>query len=142
MKFIADDGTIFNTIEECEDYEAKISAIPLALYWHSYITMLNEDGEIVEPDADPTQPDYLKHLANLLDDDEVWYLIIPKKCDNDVQWKKLCDFIDDEYSVNIATSSGVWHWNGRQWCNFEDEYKKFINQWKPIKGFLPSMDAR
>lgn len=142
MKFIADDGKIFDTMEECEEYETKTGAISLAHYWHDNITMLNEAGRIVEPNIDPTHdPDYLKHLASFLERDEVCYLIIPKQCDNDVQWEKLCDFIDNEYSVNITISSGIWHWEEYEWRNFENDYRDFMNKWKPIERYLPNMNA-
>lgn len=138
MKFIADDGKIFDTMEECEDYETKNSTISLALYWNDNITMLNKNGEVVEPKVMPMEHNYLNHLASFLDSDTVWYLIIPEKCDNDVQWKKFCDFIDNEYSINIPISSGIWRWDEDtyEWHNFVNEYKKFTDQWTPIGRYL------
>lgn len=141
MKFMANDGKIFDTMEECKEYETKIGAIPLAYYWYNNITMLDKTGRPLRLNIDPTHPDYLKRLVSFLDSDEIYYLIIPKKCDNDVQWEKLCDFINNEYSINIAISSGVWRWNEYEWCNFENEYKEFMNLWKPIERYLLNMDA-
>lgn len=140
MKFIADDGKIFDTMEECEEYETKISAIPLAYYWYNNITMVDKTGRPLRLNIDPTHPDYIKRLVSFLERDEIYYLIIPKKCDNDVQWKKLCVFFEDECVV-VPTSSGIWYWSNDEWHNFTDDYKDFMYKWKPIERYLPNMDV-
>ena len=47
MKFVADDGTIFDTIEECENYERKINKLPFGRYWYENILMFDDNGTLV-----------------------------------------------------------------------------------------------
>ena len=141
MKFVADDGTIFDTIEECENYERKINKLPFGRYWYENILMFDDNGTLVELDGDPNEANYLDRLSDFLAHDNVWYIIIPKECDNDIEWENICNFFEEEYSVVIPSSSGVWRWDEYEWYNFENEYKKFMNLWKPVEQYLPNMDA-
>lgn len=142
MKFVANDGKIFDTMEECQKYESKnVTKMDLASYWYNNITMLDDEGKIIEPDEDSNNYYYLDHLSNFLSTDNVWFIIVPERCDHDAEWEEICNLFEEEYCVAIPTSSGIWHWYDDEWHTFEDDYKELMRQWKPIKQYLPNLNA-
>lgn len=67
MKFIADDGKIFDTIAECEEYEhMENEGKKIAELWQKYITTYNKNGGVTESTwaIDKTPPYSLKKLLN------------------------------------------------------------------------------
>ena len=138
MKFIADDGKIFDTMAECEEYEhMENEGKKIAELWQKYITTYNKNGGVTEStyaiDKDPSL--CLEETSELLFTDEVSYIRID--CSDDYDWNTICEFFRDEYGTILPKKKGFWRydWEWGEWVNFEEEYKKFKNNWAPMGIF-------
>ena len=139
MKFVADDGKIFDNYDECKDYERTHSKIiEYANLFHDGITMYDEDGNIFQPSADILNTEeYWNELIENLDDSNVSYFDI--ELDND-DCKEIADFIYEEYGIPIPSSRGLWRydWSIDEWVTFSTELKNFLNVWRKGK-LLPNL---
>lgn len=138
MKFIADDGTIFNTIEECEEYEhMENEGKKIAELWQKYVIIYNKNGEVTKTVNTIKEGIslFLEEISELLFTDESSYIKIT--CDN-YNWNIICKFFRDEYGTILPKTSGIWRydWEWGQWKSFEEEYKDLKNKWAPVGIFF------
>ena len=138
MKFIADDGKIFNTMEECEEYEHIANeGKKIAKLWQKYVTTYNKNGEVTKAvhTIDEDVSLFLEETSELLYTDESSYIKI--NCDN-YDWNIICKFFHDEYGTNLPKESGLWRydWEWGEWVTFEKEYKNLRDKWAPVGIFF------
>lgn len=133
MKFVADDGKIFDTMEECEKYEATNSLYnEVASIFYDEIIMYDHIGKQIEPEQELTASTtraYLNEIHKILNS-ECYYIIIP----NYVDWPQIQEFLHHEYGINMPPTAGEWHWdssNGR-WESYEDMREYFNEVWSTI----------
>ena len=133
MKFVADDGKIFDTMEECEKYEENSGLCwEITRIFYDEITMYNHIGKQIEPQEEPTittAHDYLDKVEKLLNC-ECFYLIIPHYID----WPQIQAFLHNEYGINLPPTSGEWHWDdcGGRWESYEEMCDYFNDVWGSI----------
>lgn len=138
MKFIADDGKIFDTMEECEEYEHMANeGKKIAELWQKYIITYNKNGEVTKAvhTIDEDVSLFLEETSELLYTDESSYIKI--NCDN-YNWNIICKFFHDEYGTILPKTNGIWRydWEWGQWKSFEEEYKDIKNKWAPVGIFF------
>lgn len=138
MKFIADDGKIFDTMEKCEEYEKMGNeGKKIAELWQKYVTTYNKHGEETESVclADEDISLFLEETSELLDTDESSYIKID--CDDDCDWDTICKFFHKEYGTILPKKKGFWRYDYEwgKWVNFEEEYKNFKDKWAPMGIF-------
>lgn len=135
MKFVADDGKVFDTMEECEKYEANNSLYnEVASIFYNEIIMYDHIGQQIEPQQELTSSnvkDYLNELQTILNF-ECYYLIIP----NYIDWPQIKDFLHNEYDINLPPTAGEWHWDdcgsNSHWESYEDMRDYFNDVWGTI----------
>ena len=135
MKFIADDGKIFDTMEECEEYERVNSkGREIATLWKKYVTTYNKHGEVTESiyTLDNDVSLYLVETSEILNTDEASYIHI--ECNSDYNWEDVRNYFWTEYGVILPKGKGLWRydWDNRTWKNFNEEYAIFKNTWEPM----------
>lgn len=138
MKFIADDGQIFDTMEECEEYEHMANeGKKIAELWQKYVTTYNKNGEVTEStyDIDKNISSFLEETSELLYTDESSFIRIDDSDDYD--WNTICKFFRDEYGTILPNKKGLWRydWEWGEWVTFEEEYRNFKNKWAPMGIF-------
>lgn len=133
MKFIADDGKIFDTMEECEEYEKiQSEGKEIAALWYGFITMYDEDGDVIK-----SQFSWDKEIKDYLDDtaakivDESWFIKI--ECD-DCSWDKIYHYFINECGVYLPKDRGIWRYDNMmdEWVEFNKDYEEFKKKWTPV----------
>lgn len=133
MKFVADDGKIFDTMEECEKYEADIGLYgEVARIFYDEIIMYDHIGQHIEPQQELTSSNvkaYLDETETLLNN-RCYYLIIP----NYIDWPQIKDFLHNEYGIHLPPTAGEWHWDSSssRWESYEDMRDYFNDVWGTI----------
>lgn len=128
MKFVADDGMIFYTLEECQEYEKNSTSSYVKELIQKYITIYNSFGrELTVIDM----PTYLNDFN---------YTFIHDAC-----YVKISNLIDDEYSVvrdyfeatygtDFPCYPGIWRYDdsANEWRRLSDEIDEFMYHWKNL----------
>lgn len=139
MKFVADDGKIFDTMEECEEYE-QIHSVgkEIAQLWYNNITTYDNEGRVTEPDTDVNDTsNYLKEVYDIMSD---CYksTFIQIGCSHS-EWMKIRKYFEEEYGINLPIEylpieCGTWRYDNDnyEWINFEKELKTFKENWAPL----------
>lgn len=130
MKFIADDGKIFDTMEECEEYEKiQSEGKEIAMLWHNFITIYDEYGEVMESqfDWEEETTNYLCDTANICCDDTIFIKIDCPEYD----WEKIKDYFVNEYGTYLPDyAKDIFRYNENdEWVNFRKEYETFKKKW-------------
>lgn len=138
MKFIADDGKIFDTMDECEEHEKMGNeGKRIAELWQKYVTTYNKNGNAIESSysIDKETSLFLEETSELLYTEDSSYIRI--NCDN-YNWNIICKFFHDEYGTILPKKNGTWRydWDWGEWVSFEEEYKDLKNKWAPIGIFF------
>lgn len=128
MKFVADDGKIFEDYDECKEYEKEQKNSYIVEDWHNYVLMFDDEGTPISINADVNEiADYLDEIAQHIVND-AYYLIINEKCN----WKPISKYLYEEYGLALPENTGTYRWNGDIWTSFDEEVKKLNNRWKPL----------
>lgn len=135
MKFVADDGRIFNNYEACKDYERTHGKIyKYAHIFYDSITLYDKNGNISEPSIDIIDTEnYWNELMKLLETDHASYINICEDVSEE-EWDEISNFIDEEYRTSVPTNIGIWRydWNDEEWVKFSDDIKNFCAKWNKI----------
>ena len=139
MKFVVDDGRVFNNYEDCAEYERTHGKIiKYANLFYDGITLYDEDGNISQPKTDISNTEtYWEEIIDILDDAKASYFNI--KIENN-EWQEITDFIYEEYGIPLPPSRGLWRydWSMDKWVDFSTDMKNFLNMWS--KGrMLPTL---
>lgn len=134
MKFIADDGKIFDTMEECEEHE-KMCGIgkEIAQLWYNNVITYSDGGRQTEPDSEVNDTyNYLKEVYDIMSDcDESAFIDIHYSYN---EWMKIREYFDEEYGIDIPAENGLWRYDNDnyEWVNFKEELKTFKEKWAPL----------
>lgn len=130
MKFVADDGKVFDTMEECEKYEANNGQYgEIARIFYDEIIMYDKQGLQIEPQNEPTTSlEYLSEIEDILGTD-CYYIIIP----NYINWSEIRTFLHQEYGlVDLPPTTGEWHWNDSK--SYWESYKEMCDHFNDVWG--------
>lgn len=144
MKFVAEDGKVFDTMEECEEYEKKSGISEMAAILDKYVVMVNFLGKIVKPEIDYKE-DCEKFLAEFEQimlstmSNGAKYVIIYRS--NDGSEKKIINalgWLSDYAGIYIPGKPGVWRWNEEEeeWVDYGTDYLNFRRTWEKVESYL------
>jgi hypothetical protein len=135
MKFIADDGKIFDTMDECEEYE-KMSSVgkEIAQLWNKYITMYDIEGTVKIPRANWTDTtEFFHEVTELIMENynTCAFIDISSACKG---WLEICNFLYDEYGLILPDDVGLWRYDieNEEWVSLKEEIKRFEENWAPF----------
>ena len=136
MRFIADDGKIFNTIDECEEYEkVQNQGKEIAIVLNNYVTIYDEHGQELTPTTnwEDNISDYLDIIAKFITYESYFIKI---DTDNDV-WEKVYNYFYNEYGVYLPHFCGLWRYSldDHEWIEFKKDYDNFKKMWAPMGIF-------
>jgi len=131
MKFIANDGTIFDNQKECEMYENHNMAI------HDIVNVLRTSVRLYDREQKVIN---LKKLTTA--SDRNWFLIFIDCVERDdccyfridcdeATWKPIYDILEEEGRTEIPKHPGLYWWDD-EWISYEDDKRNFDNRWKGI----------
>lgn len=134
MKFIADDGMIFNTMEECEEYEkVQSKGKEVAMLWHGFITMYNVDGEVVKSkfNWDKQTKDYLENTSEIICD-EAWFIKIDCSASD---WEKITNYFRNEFGTYLPHyEKDIFRYTlTEEWISFHEDYAAFKEKWDGVR---------
>lgn len=126
ITYTADDGSVFDSEDECKAYEEE--QIRPAFVILELMAFYDEEGQRL-PKAydDPTQQlefcyqeGYFVTVARDLTEDEVRY-------------------IDHEIGINLPTTKGTFRWDepNERWLSYVDEWEQFLRRWAPLGTIIP-----
>ena len=128
MKFVADDGTIFDTMEKCQEYERDSNTNYVKELIQKYITIYDSFGRELTVTDTPTylndfnytflhDTSYVK-INNLIDDE---YSIVR-------------DYFEEEYGTDFPCYTGTWLYDDseNEWRRLSDEIDEFMYHWKNL----------
>lgn len=134
MKFIADDGKIFDTMEECEEYEKMNNCgKEIAQLWYNYITTYDETGHMIESSYDFKKDikSYLDDTEAIVADDTIFLSIDCTKC----EWEKIKKYFNEEYGLVLPSyARGLFRYDYEveKWISFNNDYEEFKKKWSPM----------
>ena len=134
MKFIADDGKIFDTMEECEEYEKMNSeGKEISQLWYNHITIYDAAGHMIESSYDFKKDikSYLDNTADIFTDDAVFLDINCTNC----EWEKIKKYFHNEYGLNLPSyARGFFRYDfgTEHWISFHNDYEEFKKKWAPM----------
>ena len=128
MKFVADDGKVFENYDECEEYEKEQKNSYIVEDWRNYILMFDDEGTLISIDTNVDEiTAYLAEIAERILG-EVFYLIVNEKCN----WKPIRKYFYEEYGIALPENTGTYRWNSDEWISLDEEIKKLNNHWKSL----------
>jgi hypothetical protein len=119
MKFLAEDGTVFLTAEECEEYEFyKEEGIPARQFVEKYLTCYDENHKEIKLPRDFDIAEWWKEMYNIMDDCE--YINISSVCPSE-DYLNFRDFVRKDYGYYLPLNRGSYkyNWKEMKW----EEYK-------------------
>lgn len=134
MKFIADDGKIFDTMGECEEYEKMNNeGKEIAQLWYNYITTYDATGHMIESSYEYTKEikSYLDDTAYIVTDDTIFLDI---DCTSD-EWGKIRKYFAEEYGLILPSyARGFFRYDfeTEHWISFHKDYEEFKEKWAPM----------
>ena len=133
MKFIADDGKIFDTMEECEEYEKmQDKGKEIAVLWHDFITTYDEDGEVVKSkfNWNKQTKDYLDNTSEIICN-EAWFIKIDCSASD---WEKITKYFNNEYGNYLPEyeKDTFRYSSDDEWISFHKDYTAFKEKWASV----------
>lgn len=120
--YVANDGTAFNSQDECLEYEASTEFFDLL----QSITFFSDDGKVIDFENN------ISAFSNTLDD--AAFILIPSYL-KDERIKYFSDtIISDLYGKQFPTATGFYRWDyaDDEWVSYKAEMQSFIKKWKSI----------
>lgn len=139
MKFIADDGKVFEDYDECEKYETAQKNSYIVENWHNYVLMFDDEGTRISINTDVNEiTTYLDEIEHLISND-TFYLIINKKCN----WEPISKYLYEEYGLALPENTGIYRWDSssEEWISFNEEVERLNNRWNPL-GWKVTIQAK
>ena len=126
MKFVADDGTVFDTMEECQEYEQNNDTSHIKELVQRYITLYDSFGREFTLIDTPT---YLRDFEDVTREDAC-YIKIDSLIDD--EYSVVRDYFFEKYGTCLPTYSGVWRYDDSdcEWHRLSDEIDEFVYHWK------------
>ena len=132
MKFIADDGKIFDTMEECEEHEKISNSKYIAMMWYMSITMYDVDGKVVRSifKWDKDTKDYLDNTNDICCN-EARFIKIDCSADG---WEKIINYFADEYDTYLPDyEKDIFRYTiDDEWVSSREEYAALQKRWEVV----------
>lgn len=136
MKFIANDGTVFDHARACEIYEDHGMTIHdavniLRTFVHIYDRaqrVINFALYLDQSGLDLSDMDWLNNFISRIECDDCYYFRID--CDEKT-WETVYDILEEEGSAEIPKHPGLYWWDD-EWISYEDDKRNFDNRWKGV----------
>ena len=119
MKFLAEDGTVFLTAEECEEYEFyQEEGIPARQFVEKYLTFYDENHEKMELPRTIDIAEWWKEMYYIMDGCE--YINILSTCPSE-DYLNFRGFVRKDYGYHLPLNRGnyKYNWKEMKW----EEYK-------------------
>lgn len=128
MKFVADDGTVFDTMEECQEYENNNDASYVKELIQKYITLYDSFGRELTLIDTPT---YLNDF-NIAFCNDALYIKIDSFIDD--EYSVVRDYFEEEYGTEFPCYSGIWRYDDSniEWRRLSDEIDELMYHWKNL----------
>ena len=128
MKFVADDGTIFDTLGECQEYEKNSTATYVKELIQKYITLYDSFGREWTLIDTPT---YLNNFSDAFCRDAC-YIKVNSLIDD--EYSVVRDYLLNEYGIELPSYSGIWRYDDfdNEWRRLSDEIDEFTYHWKNL----------
>lgn len=134
MKFVADDGKIFETMDECEEYERMHNeGAKIARLWYNYVTVYDDYGRVTKPHSNfiYNLSAFWEELNEIIsDDNKSRFIRIDAECEE--EWVGIRDYFYNEYGYILPDYIGLWRYKDIEWVNFEEELQQFKENWAPV----------
>lgn len=138
MRFVADDGKIFNNYEECEEYETKmIEGKEIAEFFRECVVLKDGEGQILNINLPTNTCEYLDSISKIIEG-EAFYMSIGGNLDisqeeNSKIYQKAKEYFYIMYGIILPSTRGIWRYDGlrEDWVDIIDEGNKLIEKWKP-----------
>lgn len=143
MKFIAEDGKVFDTIEECEEYEKKLGVGEMgkaAYILKECVIMLNRFGITVAPKTDlhDNCEQYLTEFEKIMNSEGIngaAYVIVQQRFP-DEKIEEALNWFAKYSGISVPHFVGIWRWDGDEWIEYYHEKSNFMHNWEKIESYL------
>ena len=128
MKFVADDGTIFDTMEECQEYEKNNDASYVKELIQKCITIYDSFGRRLTVIDTPT---YLNDFNHAFLHDAL-YVKINNLIDD--EYSVVRDYFEEKYGTDFPCYTGTWRYDhsDNEWRRLSDEIDELMYHWKNL----------
>ena len=128
MKFVADDGTIFDTMEKCQEYEQSNNASYVKELIQKYITIYDSFGRELDVTDTPTYLNDFNHVFLR----DASYIKISLLIDD--EYSVVRDYFEEEYGTDFPCYTGIWRYDDsdNEWRRLSDEIDEFMYHWKNL----------
>lgn len=144
MKFVAEDGKVFDTMVECEAYEKKLGIGEMgqvAAILDKYVVMINCFGKVVKPETDYKE-DCEKFLAEFeqimlstMSNGAKYVIIHPSPLGAGMKTAAALEWFSDYAGVCVPDKPGVWRWDD-EWIEYTDDYLEFRRNWEKVASYI------
>ena len=131
MKFIANDGTVFDNQKDCEMYENhNMTFHDVVNIFRTFVHIYDRAKESVDitESAGLSDKDWFIDFISLIDSDDCYYFRID--CD-ETAWEAVYDILEEESGVEIPKHPGLYWWDD-EWISYKDDKRNFESRWKGI----------
>lgn len=144
MKFVAEDGKVFDTMEECEEYEKKLGVGEIgqvAATLHDYVVMINCLGKVVKPETDYKEncekflTEFEHIMLSTMSNGAKYVIIHPSRLGADMKTADALEWFSDYAGVNVPCKPGVWRWDD-EWIEYTDDYLNFRRNWEKVASYI------
>lgn len=146
MKFVAEDGKVFDTMVECEVYEKKLGIGEMgqaAAILNDYVVMLNYLGKVVEPETDYKEncekflTEFEKIMVSQHYEGAKYVVICPSYVDSNEKIINALKWFSDYAGIYIPCKPGVWRWDEEEeWIEYTDDYLNFRHNWEKVESYI------
>ena len=134
MKFVANDGKIFDTMEDCEAYELEhgdVRVIEDTI--RKTVAFYDVNGKHIEFTSAHGAA-FWDEFEHIIGDTNNRYVAL---YGNEIECEKIFDYVDNELSECFPSEKGLYIWtNDDHWASFNEEKEDFIKRWK---SFYPRL---
>lgn len=147
MKFVSDDGKmVFDTMEECEEYEEMtVYGKKILQFWDKYVSVYDNEGAPVEllffldNDVHVTIDKMVEIVTTELGS------FIKITCDDEVLCEEVADWFSDYAGVYFPRGKGLWRWGTyadgeTAWVSLDTDIREFERKWGAIGAEVVGID--
>lgn len=130
--YVADDGSTFESEEECLDYEAQTTYSDIL----QSITLFSENGAVIHFEND------MLSFNEALDD--AHFIFIPSYLTDNHVATFSDEVMSDLYGKYFPTSTGLyrWNWDNDEWISFTTETHQFVKKWNNMLDISINAERR
>lgn len=144
MKFVAEDGKVFDTIEECEEYEKKLGVCEMgqvAAILNDYVVMINCLGKVVKPETNYKEncekflTEFEQIMLSTMSNGAKYVVICSSYVGSNNKILNALKWFSSYAGIYIPCKPGVWRWDD-EWIEYNDDYLNFRRNWEKVESYL------